>query len=104
MIRWMARTSYNGVRRNLPTIIRLVWEVIVSMAKLVFLAQVNYWVNVPSTSRTIANQWVGKAIMIGIPPQFDRVIFWIARFVAVQLLLVGFILNAYLIVWIISLF
>jgi hypothetical protein len=80
-----------------------VWKVFVQMVKLVILAQVNYWRNIPHTTFKIANEWVARAGLAGFPSEYDNHLYWIARIVAILVLTAGWILNAFVTVWLIGL-
>lgn len=102
----MGRIFIKLIQKLIYTTVRIfpwVWKIFVQMVKLVALAQINYWRNIPSTTRKIANEWVARAAMAGFPSEYDKVLFWIARSIATLVLLAGWILNAYLTVWLIGL-
>jgi hypothetical protein len=82
----------------------LVWKILVDMAKLAALSQVNYWGNVPTTMDRIANGWLAKGTQSGWPSEHEQFLFQAGRVIAFLLLLVGWILNAFLTVWIFQLF
>lgn len=81
----------------------LLWGFLVDLFKLVVLAQVNYFRNIPETTRNMANEWRIKAAAYGWPSQLDKALYYGGRVAAFLMLLVGWIINAYLTVWLLNL-
>ncbi len=71
--------------------------------KLVVLAQVNYFRNIPATTRNMAKEWRSRAADGSWPSQLDDVLNYGGRVVAFLMLLLGWIINAYLTVWLLNL-
>ena len=69
------------------------------MAKTVCLAVAAFWVGVPAGVERIASDWMGRVVAAGFTTQFDTPLYYLFKAIAYLMILLGWVLFAYLTVW-----
>jgi hypothetical protein len=94
-IRW----SLIGLRIIVPWILRAAWFTL----RLAATALVSLWVGVPNATRRIADAWLGRATLAGFPTEYDTYLYHAVCFVAFLTIVLGWIVLAFLTVFLIRL-
>jgi hypothetical protein len=94
IIKWV----YLFIKFTTPWVFRTLGATI----RLVFLTITSIWVGIPTAVRRIAAEWTKAAMRAGVHSQFDTYIYYCLCFVASVTILAGWIVTAYLTVWLIQ--
>lgn len=91
--------ALRGIGFVMPWLIRVAWTAIKTMV----LSLVSLWRGIPASIQEIADEWVGNAAIAGFPTEYDRWLFIGAQAVAFMVIVIGWVLCALLIVWLLGL-
>ena len=86
-------------RMAIPWVIRILgW-----MANLAVISAVSIWVGVPQAVARITEGWVEDARKLGIPPEYEWLVFYPSTLIAIAALLLGWVIIAFITVIVVNL-
>lgn len=83
-------------------VIPWLWRVAVFTVKTVVFSLGAWIIAFPKNIKVIAREWTDRAEVAGVPSEYDRVLYYGAGAVALVMILLGWVLSAYLTVWFIG--
>jgi hypothetical protein len=90
---------YKFFKFVIPWLFRVAWFAL----KLVFLTMGNWIITIPRNVKAIASDWTHRAEVAGVSSEFDTELYYSSAFVAFVMTVLGWVLFAYLTVWLIHL-
>jgi hypothetical protein len=89
---------YKFFKIVIPWLFRVAWFTI----KLMFLAMGGWIMNIPKNIKAIARNWSDRANVAGVPSEYDTVLYYGSGFIALVMTVLGWVISAYVTVWLIG--
>jgi hypothetical protein len=90
---------YKFFKFVIPQLLKVAWYTL----KLVLMTMGKWMLNIPKDVKAIARDWSYRANVAGVPSEFDREIYYGSEVVAFVMIVAGWVISAYLTVWIVGL-
>jgi hypothetical protein len=78
-------------------------RIIIFMVSFILTSVVSFWGGVPATANSIANEWLDRAVAAGFPTQWDGRLYFTFYYLALLMVVVGWVVLSFITVWIVNL-
>jgi hypothetical protein len=95
--------TFNWIVRFLPLLLRVVVGLLRNIGMLVIMTISSLWVGVPQATTTMATDLTESILGRGLPENWRGSIFGACRVFSILLIITGWIIFAYITVWIVNL-
>ena len=83
-------------------VIPWLWRIVKFTAKTVVIAFFSWAISIPSVVRRIAAEWSHRAMVAGVPSEYDQWLYYGSMAIAIVLVVLGWVISAYITVWIVG--
>ena len=91
-----------GIYKFFQIVIPWLWKIVKFTFKTIVISFFSWVITIPRIVRTIAQNWSLRAQVAGVPSEYDRLLYYGAMAIAILMVVIGWVLSAYITVWIIS--
>ena len=92
MIRWVVKFILFAA----PWVLKIT----IFMTQTICLAVAAFWLGVPNGVERIVTDWMGRVVAAGFTTEYDTPLYYLFKVIAYAMILVGWVLFAYLTVWV----